>query len=116
MNSSSNVGDWFGVAEQISIMMGYPKGEKTSELAEIISRLLLPNKTNPSDSDRSRFLRHGESIKLSTKLQSPLFNTSKCLPTNMKIRISLSKNNDGFVIISDGEKRTTYTLKIAIYM
>ena len=34
-----------------------------------------------------------------------MFNTSKCLPSNMKIRMSLSKNNDEFVLLTDGDSK-----------
>ena len=102
---SENLGKFFETAEYMSSAMGYQNGEKIDELTDIVSRMLLPSKINPSASDRSRFLRHGESITLYTKLQHPLFNTSKCLPTNMKIRISLSKNDDKFVILSNDDSK-----------
>lgn len=105
LNVSENLGNYYGTAEYISSAMGYSSGEKIEELTDIVSRMLLPSKINPAASDRSKFLRHGESITLCTKLQNPLFNTSKCLPTNVKIRISLSKNNDEFLILSDGNSK-----------
>ena len=36
---------------------------------------------------------------VNSKLQCPLLSTSKCLPTNMKIRVSLTKNNDNFLLL-----------------
>ena len=50
--------------------------------------------------DRSERVYKGESVTTCAKLQCPLLNTSKCLPTNMKIRVSLTKNNDKFLIMS----------------
>ena len=107
---SENLGNFYDTAKNMSLMIGYTGGEKIEELTDIVTRILLPSKVNPAASDRSKFLRHGKSITLCTKLQNPLFNTSKCLPTNMKIRVSLSKNNDEFVILSDGE--TKYSIYI----
>ena len=97
----SNLNDLHGMANQVAIIIGYTDGSKTDELAEILSRARIPTTHNPAASDRSRFINKGGSVTLSSKLQCPLFNTSKCLPSNMKIRISLSKNNDEFVLLSD---------------
>ena len=105
LNVSENLGNYYGTAKYVSSAMGYSSGEKIEALTDIVSRMLLPSKVNPAASERSRFLHHGESITLSTKLQNPLFNTSKCLPTKMKIKVSLTKNNDEFVILSDGNNK-----------
>ena len=105
LEASENAGNYYKCAKYISTSMGYENGEKIEELTDIVSRMLIPSKVNPSASDRSRFLRHGESLTLCTKLQHPLFNTSKSLPTNMRIKITLTKNNDEFVILSDGESK-----------
>ena len=56
---------------------------------------------NPSASDRNLRIAHGQSLTLSAKLHCPLFNTSKCLPTNTKIRISLTKNSDDFLLLTN---------------
>ena len=110
LSVSENLGNYYDTAEYMSSAMGYTGGEKIEELTDIVSRMLIPSKINPSASARSRFLRHGESITLCTKLQNPLFNTSKSLPTNMRIKITLTKNNDEFVILSNGESK--YTIHI----
>ena len=89
------------MAEQVAVIIGYTYGSKTDELAEILSRARIQTAYNPAASDRSRFINKGERVTLTSKLQCPLFNTSKCLPSNMKIRISLSKNNDEFVLLSN---------------
>ena len=57
--------------------------------------------SNTSASERVSKICRGESITLFSKLQCPLFNTSKCLPTDMKIRISLTKNSDDFYLLDN---------------
>ena len=101
----SNLNDLYEMAKQVAIMMGINDGSKTDEISEILSEARIPTNHNPAASDRSRFINKGDSITLSSKLQCPLFNTSKCLPSNMKIRISLSKNNDEFVLLAENDSR-----------
>lgn len=57
--------------------------------------------TNPSIYERSKALTAGRSTTISSRLQCPLFTTGKCLPTNMRIRVSLSKNTDDFLLMTD---------------
>ena len=57
--------------------------------------------SNPAANERSLRLIKGDSFTIHSKLQCPLFNTSKCLPTNMKIRLSLTKNTDSFLLLTD---------------
>lgn len=59
---------------------------------------------------RSERVKDGQTVKLSSKLQVPLFNTSKCLPTNMKIRISLVKNSDDFLLFSNQDSTFNVSL------
>ena len=51
----------------------------------------------------SRGLRinNGQSVTTNTLLQCPLFTTGKCLPTNMRIRVLLSKNSDKFLLLAE---------------
>ena len=46
---------------------------------------------NSASGQRAMRINKGQTVTLSAKLQCPLFNTSKCLPTNMKVRVSLTK-------------------------
>ncbi len=71
----------------------------------------IPTTFNPAASERSRRINRGQSIVLNSKFQCPLFNTSKCLPTNMKIRISLTKNNDEFLLLSNGDSKYSIFLE-----
>ena len=59
----------------------------------------IPTSFNIAASKRSMLINSGQSLTLNSKFQSPLFNTSKCLPTNMKIRISLTKNRDELLLL-----------------
>ena len=59
--------------------------------------------SNPAANERSFRLIKGQSFTIHSKLQCPLFNTSKCLPTNMKIRVSLTKNTDSFLLLTDSD-------------
>ena len=101
----SNLSDLLDMASQVGIMIGYTDVSKTATLAEILGRARIPTTHNLAASDRSQFINKGESLTLSSKLQCPMFNTSKCLPSNMKIRMSLSKNNDEFVLLTDGDSK-----------
>lgn len=65
----------------------------------------IPTSANSAASIRSTRVNRGQSVILNSRFQCPLFNTSKCLPTNMKIRISLVKNKDQFLLLcSDNSK------------
>ena len=63
----------------------------------------IPTKANPAASIRSIRVNSGKSVVLNSKFQCPLLNTSKCLPTNMKIRISLTKNRDEFLLLCNND-------------
>ena len=78
---------------------------KKAEMKEIYQSSWVPASMNPAASERSRQVYRGKSITLCAKLQCPLFNTAKCLPTNMKIRISLTKNNDKFLLLADEDSK-----------
>ena len=75
--------------------------QKVTKIAELDTDIECWKK-NPKcigAANRSMRVHAGESITVSAKLQCPLLNTSKCLPTNMKIRISLTKNTDNFLLL-----------------
>ena len=60
---------------------------------------------NPASGKRSMRINKGQSVTISSRLQCPLFTTSKCLPTDMKIRISLTKNSDSFLLLSEANSK-----------
>lgn len=49
---------------------------------------------------RALRINKGQSVTTTVALQCPLFTTGKCLPTNMKIRILLSRNSDRFLLMT----------------
>ena len=102
---NSNLSDFYAMARQVSIIIGDLENKQRDKIVEILTRARIPTNHNESASDRSRFINKGESVTISSKLQCPLFNTSKCLPSNMKIRISLSKNNDEFVLLAKDDSK-----------
>ena len=59
----------------------------------------IPTSANPAASIRSTRVNNGQSIILNSKFQNPLFNTSKCLPNNLKLRVTLTKNKDEFLLL-----------------
>lgn len=61
--------------------------------------------SNPSAGDRNLRVAQGQEVILSSKLQCPLFNTSKCLPTNMRVRISMTKNSDAFLLLANEDAK-----------
>ena len=50
--------------------------------------------------DRYERIAESKSVSVTSKLHSPLFTTSKALPTNMTVRVSLSKNKDSFLLLA----------------
>ena len=57
--------------------------------------------TNDGAVKRADRVRKGKSITTFTKLHCPLLTTNKALPTAIKIRISLTRNTDAFLLLSD---------------
>ena len=60
---------------------------------------------NRASGIRAMRINKGQSVTVSSKLQVPLFTTQKCLPTNMKIRISLTKNTDDFLLLAEAASK-----------
>ena len=56
---------------------------------------------NRGAADRAKKIHGSKPVTVRSRLNVPLFSTSKALPTNMKIRISLSRNNDQFLVLAD---------------
>ena len=57
--------------------------------------------TNDGAVKRADRVRKGKSITTFSKLHCPLLTTNKALPTAIKIRISLTRNTDAFLLLSD---------------
>ena len=93
--------------EAVAEAMGYDntveKSLVASNLWGLIDKSWMPSKTNPAASKRSKRLNSGKCVTLISKIHCPLFNTAKSLPTNMAIRISLTKNDDRFLLLAESE-------------
>ena len=90
----------------ISNVLGFTNDDlaaKNESVRTLVWRGWLPNRENPSAAERSARVNRGQRVTVDSKLQSPIFNTSKSLPPNMKIRISLTKNSDGFLLLTEDE-------------
>ena len=88
-----------------TLLTGAELLKKKTEYKKLPEAWTSKNVDNPSASVRSKRIIEGNSVTLSAKLQCPLFNTSKCLPTNMKIRVSLTKNDDTFLILAKSDSK-----------
>ena len=71
----------------------------------------IPTEANPAASKRSELINKGQSLTLDSRFQVPLLNTAKCLPTNMKIRISLTKNSDDFLLLAKDDSNYSIVIE-----
>ena len=96
----------------VSNVLGYTQAGEllrlNNELRDIIDIAWLRSTVNEAASDRSSVINSGKSVIVDSKLQCPILNTSKCLPHNMRIRISLTKNTDGFLLLSEDESYSIF--------
>ena len=68
------------------------------------------NITNDAAVKRSNRIRTSRSITTYSKLHCSLFTTNKALPTSLKIRVSLTRNTDAFLLLA--EEESNYKLVI----
>ena len=90
----------------ISNALGFTDSDlvaKNESVRALLGRDWLPSNENQSASERSARVNRGQSVTVDSKLQCAIFNTSKSLPPNMKIRISLTKNSDSFLLLTEEE-------------
>ena len=59
---------------------------------------------NKGAAKRAERVAGSKTVTVCTPLHNPLFTTSKALPTNMKIRVSVSKNSDGFLLMASTDE------------
>ena len=78
---------------------------KKVELKKIMTVWWKKTPRNRAAADRIKRLNWGRGAIVNAKLQCPLLNTAKCLPTNMKIRISLTKNSDEFLLLASADSK-----------
>lgn len=59
---------------------------------------------NKGAAQRHQRIALSNSVTVSSRLHCPLITTEKALPSNMKVRVSLSKNNDKFLLMSSTDE------------
>ena len=59
-----------------------------------------PNSKNPASAERAIRINKGQSVTVSSKLHCPLLSTEKCLPTRIRMRVSLTKNSNDFLLLA----------------
>ena len=88
----------------ISIALGFADPGlklKNETVRTLVGRGWLLDTKNMAASERSTRVYKGQSVVVNSKLQCPILNTSKCLPANLRVRISLVKNSDEFLLLTD---------------
>ena len=60
---------------------------------------------------RASRVNKGQSVTVTAPLQCPLLTTGKCLPTNMKIRVTLNKNSDKFLLLTPTDSSATLEIE-----
>ena len=98
LNSDKNREDYL-YTEQL-FMMDSSKTKADSETA-IFTAEDADTILNKAAAERAKRIAESKSVTVSSKLFCPLFNSSKSLPSNLNIRLSLSKNSDKFLLIAD---------------
>ena len=113
-DNSYNIGSWFDITlntpsarlpyllhKEVFLMdEGATKAESettTIYLAE--DNGVRPPPANKSALTRNKMIKQGQSVTLISDLNCSLFKTGKLLPSNMDVRVSLTKNYDGYVLL-----------------
>ena len=68
-----------------------------------------PQPVNKASLSRSKLIEQGKTVTLISDLNCSLFKSGKLLPTNLDVRISLTKNYNGYVLLE--AERGTHKLK-----
>ena len=90
-----------GIANKLGSWNSEEHVEKCNKVREIVDKAWFKSVINKGASDRSERINTGKSIEVESKLQCPIISTSKCLPNNMRIRITLSLNTDAFLLLTE---------------
>ena len=83
-----------GIANKLGSWTGEEHVEKCNKVREIVDKVWLKSVIN-------KRINTGKSIEVESKLQCPIISTSKCLPNNRQIRITLSLNTDAFLLLTE---------------
>lgn len=111
-DNSYNIGSWFDIAlntpdarapyllqKELFLM------DDATTKAHSESSIIHPvgNVVNKSVHTRGKMVAQGKTVTLISDLNCSLFKTGKLLPTNLDVRVSLTKNYDGYVLLEAGE-------------
>ena len=98
-----------GITNKLGTWNGDEHVDKYNQVREILDKAWQKSTINMGASDRSERINTGKSIEIESKLQCPIISTSKCLPNNMRIRITLTLNTDAFLLLTE---RNGYSIEI----
>lgn len=113
-DNSYNLGSWFDIALNTSsnrsayllnkevFLMDQAESKTASENATIYpaeNEGVTPPPANKSALLRGKMVERGKKVTLISDLNCSLFKTGKLLPSNLDVRLSLTKNYDGFVLL-----------------
>ena len=98
LNSTSNRADYLYEVETFVMDTGQTKPETECVVFFDEDATKIQNKGAETRAKRIRLSRE---ITSKTKLHTPLLNHSKVLPTNMSIKVTLTKNKNKFLLLSD---------------
>ena len=123
-DNSYNIGSWFDIAlntpsyrspyllDKEVFLMDEATSKATSEDTTIYPAEeagVRPPPANKSALSRGKMIEGGKSVTLISDLNCSLFKTGKLLPSNLDVRLSLTKNYDGYVLLE--EAAGTHKLK-----
>lgn len=123
-DNSYNIGSWFDIAlntpsyrssyllKKEVFLMDEATSKANSENTTIYPAAengVTPPPANQSALSRGKMIEQGKSVTLISDLNCSLFKTGKLLPSNLDVRVSLTKNYDGYVLLE--EAAGTHKLK-----
>ena len=117
-DNSYNIGSWFDITLNSSKMrapyllqketffMDSGSGKADSENTTIYPAAVegvTPRPANDGALSRSKMIEVGKTVTLISDLNCSLFKTGKLLPNNLDVRLSLTKNYDGYILLEAEE-------------
>ena len=101
LNSASNRADYLYETETFVMDTGQSMAD--TECVIFFDEADPTKIKNAGGVKRAKKIRLSQQITSKTKLHTPLLNHSKVLPTNMSIKVTLTKNKDNFLLLSQAE-------------
>ena len=95
LNSDSNREDYLFSTQLFKMDSGDTKADSESTVFKG------DNIINQGAAERADRIANSKSVTVCSRLHCPLLTTSKALPTNMDLRVSLSRNSNDFLLIAD---------------